>query len=234
MLGSFTLEDWAAASAIATGLSALIFATSTLIALRSLWAIVRTHELQSVNQFYEALKQSEADRRFVMQEIDLLDPQKELTREEELRVKNVINFLNKVGMLMDMKLLAQKFVLSLTHTMIIRLCFVLIPFAAAEEKKIGGRYGRRLTSLAHQARIYHDASPNHRITKIKLSKKGLRNGEVIYETRPLLGLRGQLQCGVWRFQRFFHWYHAPRDLIPETTSERLAIMVTEMLQRLSR
>ena len=99
---------------------------------------MRTHNLQAVTQFYDSLKESEADRRFIFQAIDLLDPAASMTEHEIVRVRNVVNFFNKIGMLMDMGLMPQKFVLGMTHTLIIRSCFILMPYAASEEAKLGG------------------------------------------------------------------------------------------------
>lgn len=226
-------EQWAAVSSIATAISALVLIVSMAIALRSLRTIGRTHELQAVNQFYELVRDSEVDRYFIFQEIDLLDPATELTTEQERRVRHVVNFLNKVGMLMDMKLLPQKFVLGLTHALIIRTCFLVIPYAAAKEATLGGRYGRRLTSLRHQAQMYHDASPNHRKTSIKIHKKGLHDGEVIYQTRPLLGSAGVCQRSMWRLQRWLHWYYAPGDLVPETMTQRAKDLLASMVRRIA-
>jgi hypothetical protein len=227
----FSTAEWAALAACATAVSTVALVVGLWIAIGNLRAIVRSHNLEAVTHFYGLLASVADDRRFLTQDIDILDPASTLSPEQDKRVRNVLNFHNKIGMLMDMKLLPQKFVLSLTHTMIIRDCYLLIPYAVAEEKRIGGRYGRRLLPLLRQAQMYHDASPNHRITRIKISKKGLRNGEVIYETRRLKGFAGVCQRTFWSLQRSLRRYYAPRDLIPESVAQRIIALWPATAQR---
>src|SRR5437868_3441722 len=96
---SFSAAEWSAVSAIAAAVTALVVVVSALIATKSLGVIRRTHELQAVERFFEFYRESETDRQFIFQDIDLLDPNLELTSQQLSRIRNVLNTLNRIGLL---------------------------------------------------------------------------------------------------------------------------------------
>ncbi|MFT3784910.1 MAG: hypothetical protein QM770_01930 [Tepidisphaeraceae bacterium] len=195
---------------VATGVAEIVGAICVMIGVvygsLSLRAMVRTNELSAAIRFLDEVASTVPDRNAIMQEIDLFDDLAKLRREDEAAVQRVLNFFNRVALLMDKKLLPPKFVMSIFHTAIIRCCYVLQPYIEFQESRIGGRYGRKLVQLMHRAQLYHDCDPRHRVTKVKLFKKGLRNGEVIYETKRHPGLTGAWQRVYWFYIRVLRRY----------------------------
>lgn len=198
--------QWDAWSAIFTGIgviAGLVFGVPTAwIGLRSLRVMSQTRELESVTRFLEYLDETTDNRRAIMHDIDLSGGCTTFTKEQEQILQSVVNLLNRIGFMMDARLLSPKLLFGMCHTMIIRCCYILEPYVKYHEEKIGGRYGRRLEKLARQAQFYHDAKPDHRVTKIKISP----SNKVVYETRVPVGFPGLMRRVSWLYARTFNKY----------------------------
>ena len=173
-----------------------------MIALHSLSVISKTHQLEALAHFLDRLTDTADDRKFIFEEIIFENDSYVLNKEDEQKLQNVVNFLNQVGLLLDNKLLSSKLVLSLSHTVIIRCCYIVIPYTKHREEMLGGRYGRRLEKLQSRAQRYHDANPKHRNTAIKLPKPEM----IIYKTDIQKGFRGLPQQLNWAVIRALSLY----------------------------
>lgn len=193
-LGSWTPDVW---TAVFTGISTLIVLVGTYIAVRSLVLISHTQQLEAVTRFFEYLGETSLDREFVCSSLPLRIDGTVLPREDIQRARNVVNFLNRVGLMLDNRLLSPTLVMSICHTVIIRCCHVLDDFVQTEERRIGGRYGRRLKLLEKRAQRYHDVRPQHRITQIKLYRP-TTGSIVIYQTKHRRHIWGIAQRIYWR------------------------------------
>ncbi len=132
-------EVW---TAIFTAIYTLVVMLGTGIAVQSLRAIRRIQQAEAVNIFFEDLAKTAEDRRFVYQELPHIPIEQELSLEQKQKVENVINYLNRMGFLIDNKMFPAHLVLSICHTMIIR-CYHIIELRVKhQESRIGGRYGR--------------------------------------------------------------------------------------------
>lgn len=203
-LSSLTPEVW---TAIFAGIGTSVIVIGTIIALMNLRVISKNQHLASVREFTKDLTETAEDQKFVLQEFNfsLKDPNP-LPSEIERKVQNVVDALNRIGLLMENGLLSSKLVFSICHTMIIRLWYKLEPYVQYHEVRIGGRYGRRLARLATRAKRYHDAKPQHRITKIKIDPGPEKEPFIIYETTIKQGLAGVEQKMIWSMKRFFSIY----------------------------
>ena len=189
---SFNADDW---TAFFTALGFFVVLIGTIIALRNLAIIRRTHELQAFESFIDELQSCAEDRKFLFQysfppNLAAIPPS------DIQRLENVVNFLNRIGLLLENHILPPRFVFGMTHTVIIRCCYKLSDFLKYQETRIGGRYGRRLLQLAARAKRYHDTRAVHRKTKIGIFE-GSRGSTVIYETVTKKGWRRLLQQAGW-------------------------------------
>lgn len=189
---SLKADDW---TALFTAFGFFVVLIGTIIALRNLAIIRRTHELQAFESFIDELQRSAEDRKFLFQysfppNLNAIPPI------DIQRLENVVNFLNRVGLLLENDILPPRFVFGMTHTVIIRCCYKLRDFLQYQENRIGGRYGRRLLQLAERAKRYHDIRPVHRKTKISIFE-GSRGSTVIYETAQNQDWRRIPQQAVW-------------------------------------
>lgn len=195
-------DEW---QAIFAGLSFLTVLVGTILAIRNLQVIRRTHELEAFNMFVKELEASKEDRRFVYfyHFPDHLD---DIPADDFRRIENTVNFINRIGLLVEQDILPPKFVFGMTHTVIIRLAFKLKKFLRLQEQRIGGRYGRRLLRIEKRAKLYHDVRPQHRRTIIKLYSGEEGESLVVYETEFKNGWAGVIQRICWFVRDLFNLY----------------------------
>jgi len=194
-------EEW---QAVFDALGFFVVLVGTVLALRNLQVIKQTHELEAFNMFVEDLQLSRSDREFVYK-YRFPNNIENIPTEDLQRIENVVNFLNRIGLLIEQGILPPKFVFGMTHTVIIRLVFKLRPFLVFQEQRIGGRYGRRLLRIEKRAKMYHDVRPQHRRTVIKLYE-GQGRSIVVYETEFKSGWAGVFQKINWLVRDLFNIY----------------------------
>lgn len=188
-------------TALFTALGFFVVLIGTIIALKNLVIIRRTHELQAFESFDKELQSSAKDRKFLFQ-YSFPPDIGTIPTEDVQRLENVVNLLNRVGLLIENHIIPPRFVFGMTHTVIIRCCYKLKEFLQYQENRIGGRYGRRLFNLDKRAKRYHDIRPIHRKTKIRLLE-GSCGSTTIYETARKQGCRGILQQTEWFIRDIF-------------------------------
>jgi len=197
----FSSQDWAT---FFVALQTLVFIIGAILALRNLKIISKTHKLGAIEKFINDLSKFEKDREFLYQKFNF-DVTKLLSNEEERRIKNVINSINRISMLIDNNLISAEIVFAMCHTMLIRSEYRLSPYIINKESQLGGRYGRRIIKLAKRAKQYHDSNSHHRISCIKLHN-GTTNIE-IYKTEFQAGfLTKRAQKLEWWMRNNFGWY----------------------------
>lgn len=196
---SLKADGW---TAIFTALGFFVILIGTIITLRNLAIIRRTHELQAFESFIDELQCCAEDRKFLFQysfpaNLTAIPPS------DIQRLENVVNFLNRIGLLLEKNILPPRFVFGMTHTVIIRCCYKLRDFLQYQETRIGGRYGRRLFQLDERAKRYHDIRAVHRKTIISIFE-GSRGSTVIYETAQKRGWRRSPQQALWYLKDFLN------------------------------
>jgi len=198
---SLSIDSW---TLVLTAISTGVVLLGVPIAIYNLRIITRTHHLQSLTKFMDDLSSTEKERLYLHREFDRNGDHSKLDRESENKIKQVINSLNRIGMLIENKVLSPESVLSISHTVIIRCFYMLEPYINYKESEIGGRYGRRIRRLDERAKRFHDIRPHQRITKIKVQNKD--GSYVIYETKIKSGCSGIMQRVVWRIKYILHIY----------------------------
>ncbi len=193
-------------STIFLGITTIIIFLGTIIAIRNLRVIRKTQSLESVLAFLNDSANVSEDRRFLLREFNFMLNKPKLSEENEKRVKNVINSFNRIGLLIENRLLPSKFVLSIHHSQIIRCWYKLEDYISYNENLIGGRYGRRIARLVTKAKRYHDSNKKHRVTQIKIYSIKGKEPFLIYETNIRTGLHGLFQKLVWMLRRVFKIY----------------------------
>ncbi len=196
-------EAW---TAIFTGANAVILGVGVPIALSTLRLIEKQLCFTSIARFMDELAETAGDREFLFQaafpkgeDFSNIDPSL------EQRARNVINLLNRVALLIEERLLPPRLILSLTHTMIIRCWFQLETYAAYQERKLGGRYARRVKSLDERAKRFHDARPHQRIHEVRLHRKD-GTSVLVYKTHRKHGVAGLAQRVGWGTRYILRWY----------------------------
>ena len=172
-LGSFILAT----------ITTIVVCTGIPLALLNLRKISHTHHLQALNSFYSDLASSEEERRYLFREFDRTKPIDKLVREDEKTIEIVINTLNRIGLLVEQKILAPELVFSICHTVIIRCWHQLEPYVTARELRDGARYARRVRRLDERAKKFHDSRPHQRVTEIRIN-----NGKtqvLVYKTAKI-------------------------------------------------
>lgn len=197
---SLSPEVW---TATFTGISTFVIVIGVIIALVNLRIIANTQHLEAIGEFLKDWADASDDRKFILQDFNF-SPENELPHETEKKAQNVINCLNRVGLLLDNRLLSSHLVFSICHTQIIRCWYKLEAYVKYHESRIGGRYGRRLEHLFIRAKKYHDISSQHRITKIKIDPGFNKDSFVIYETTIDKGWSGSIQKINWWLRKLFN------------------------------
>ena len=187
-------------------LKTLVIVIGTIIAVFNLRIIAKRQQLESVREFLKDLLDTSEDRKFVIRDFDFSLHSPPLSEELEKKVRNVINLLNRIGLLIESNLLPPKIVFGLSHTLIIRCWYKLHDYITFQESRIGGRYGRRIERMALRAKLYQDINPYHRATKIRIDLNHGREPTVIYETSINSGLKGLWQRIIWFLRRIFRVY----------------------------
>lgn len=85
--------------------------------------------------------------------------------------------------------------MSVYHSQIIRLVFVLRPFMDWEQARIGTRYGRRVIRVAESAKRYHCLNPLHRDNVIRLGRASGLTDPVAFDPRDSAELTSLLAKG---------------------------------------
>lgn len=195
-------EAW---TAIFTGISTLILGVGVPIAISTLRLITKQQYFSSISRFNDELAATECQRRFIYQEFQKKRDYSNIDPLFEQHARDVINFLNRVALLVDERLLPSRLVFSLTHTMIIRCWYQLEGYAAYQQEKLGGRYARRVKRLDERAKTFHDSRPHQRIHEIRLWDKD-GTSVVVYKTKRKRGIAGVIQRGAWWTRYIFAWY----------------------------
>lgn len=159
-------------------LKTLVVIIGPIIALVNFRVISNSHKLGAIIKFNEDLIQYEDDRRFLYQEFSINST---LEEKDEKKIRNVINSLNRISMMIDNKLISSNIVFALCHTMIIRCNFKLQDYIKYQQSLLGGRYGKRIIKMAQNAKRYHDCIPEHRRTIIYLYDN--KNRVYVYKTK---------------------------------------------------
>lgn len=194
-------ETW---TLLLTAISTGVVLLGVPIAIYNLRIITRTHHLQSLTKFMDDLSSTEKERLFLHRDFDRNGAHSSLDYDTEDKIKKVINSLNRIGMLIENKVLSPESVLSISHTVIIRCFYMLEPYIDYKEGQIGGRYGRRIKRLDERAKQFHDIRPHQRINKIKVQNSA--GSYVIYETKVKSGVMGILLRVIWRIKYILHIY----------------------------
>lgn len=199
---SVSPEVW---TAIFTGISAFVIVCGSGLAYINLRVVVKTHRLESVQEFLKDYEEASEGRRFVIYDFDFSADQ-ELSPEIERRVQNVINSFNRIGLLLEDGLLSPQLVFGICHTQLIRCWYRLEPYIRYHEGRIGGRYGRRIERLSVRAKKFHDARPQHRVTVIKIDPGVGKEPFIIYQTHIHKGVAAVKQRALWWIQRLLDLY----------------------------
>jgi len=203
-LSSLTPEEL---TAIFTGISTLIIIIGAIVAIINLRVIAKTQILDSVREFLEELKDTAEDRGFLFNKFNFSSQKpEEIPPETEKRIQNVVNSLNRIGFLLENRLLSSRLVFSICHPMIIKCCHKLKEYVRYRESRVGGRYGRRLDRLDIRAKTFHDANPQHRTSAIKFYPGPGKEPIIIYQTTIKKGLDGLKQKINWNIRRLFSVY----------------------------
>lgn len=190
---------------ILSAINTLIILIGVPIAIINLVAITRTHHLQAVSQFMQDLAATADDRRFIYREFCFAESTKPISAEAKTRADNVINFLNRVGLLIENRLLSPEMVLSICHTVIIRCWYKIGDYVRYQESLLGGRYGRRLERLVERAKAFHDIRPHQRWHPVLLDD-GSGRPMIIYQTEVENGCGVIKQRFVWFIKRILRIY----------------------------
>ncbi len=142
-------------------------------------------------------KHTEGERR----RCELRDEQKtavSMLSEEQIKcAKKCIDALNDVTALIESRFISYDDVLSMYHTLILRLVYVIEPVRKQIESdnlnSIGGNYGNRLLRLRHQAFHYNRMHPKHRDVSIRIV---MYNDGIEYSRAIIPALTGNV---IFRF-----------------------------------
>ena len=203
MIFGIDTETW---TLIFTGISTLVLIISVPIAIMNLISIVKAFKLEAITKFLKEFSDTEEDRKFLFREFSFDEKkQHSLPDDEEKKINNVINSLNRIGLLIDSGVIKHEVVFSLCHTVIIRCWYKLEPYITFREKLLGARYGRRIRKLTERAKRFHDIRPFQRNKPIKIFDA---NGDdtIIYRTEYKKGIPGILQKLIWCIRYIFHIY----------------------------
>ena len=198
--------DWIRSLIKGFNINTLAIIVSTIIAVINLRALIKTQYLESVQELFKYLADTAEDREFVIKEFSFSPEEPKLQPDIKRKVENVINSLNRIGLLLESKLLPPKYVFGICHGQIIRCWYKLKDYAQYKESRIGERYGRRLARLATRAKMYHDINPQHRVTKIKIDPGPGQEPFIVYETTIKKGFGGIKQKICWNIRRLFRLY----------------------------
>lgn len=187
-------------------INALVIFIGSIIAVNNLRVIAKMQRLESIREFFKDLADTVEDRKFVIQKFNSSSKKLKLTPGTERKIQNVVNFLNRVGLLLEKGLLSPQLVFGIFYTGIIRCCYKLESYRKYHESRIGGRYGRRIGRLAKRAERYHDSNPQYRVTKIKIDPGSGKEPFIVYQTTIEKGLDGIKQKISWIIRRFFRIY----------------------------
>ena len=113
--------------------------------------------------------------------------------------------MNRIGLLIDSKVLNPELVFSICHTVIIRCWFKLEPYITFHEEMLGARYGRRIKKLAKRAQRFHDVRPFQRKKAIKLYDASGRQF-IVYQTKQPRGIIGIITRIKWFLIYHLHLY----------------------------
>jgi hypothetical protein len=199
-----TYNIWSTVVSITTG---VIVLAGAVIAIRNLSIIAKANRLSAYEAFTKRWEAVHAARLFVLESFDF-DPDSPPTLDSEigLKLRDVINGFNEIGLLIDRGILPVQYVLSLCYSDFIRCHYRLQPYLEYREGELGVRYGRRLAKMAQRARNYHDARSHNRSRPVKVRARGSSKYITIYETYIKTGLPGISQRPLWLARRVFKIY----------------------------
>ncbi len=195
------LEIW---KLVLTLVSTSVVVVGVPIALLNLRKISKTHHLQALTKFHEDLASCEAERYFLFAEYDRSSLLEEIDRDTEIKLEAVINMLNRIGLLVEQKILSAELVFSICHTVIIRSWFQLELYANSRELRDGSRYGRRIKRLDKRAKRFHDIRPHQRKTEIYLVNPSGRT--LIYSTTCPKSILGWPKRFYWKIRYLLKIY----------------------------
>ena len=112
-------------SLILTAISTLIVFFGVPVALANLRIISRAYRLESLSKFLDELSASEQDRIFLFNEFERKDDYSDLDEASEEKIKNVVNTLNRIAMLIENGVVSPSSVFGICHTLIIRCSYKL-------------------------------------------------------------------------------------------------------------
>ena len=176
-MNSLTTEQW---NVLISFSSLVVVVIGIVIALKNLKIIAKSQKLEVLDSFINELKGNEGSRKFLFQSFKFESIDK-LDETSTAEIEKVINSLNRICLLLDNKLIDANVIFGLCHTMIIRCEYQLRPYIQEKEKKIGGKYGRRINKLTVRAKKFHDSYKYHRTNPIKIDIHGSKSKE-IYKT----------------------------------------------------
>ena len=139
--------------------------------------------LEGIKFFLELKDKYNSDIRFLYSYNYPLSVEK-ISKEDFLRLENVINYLNTVAILSENNILPKKYLLMITHTQFIRLTYKLKPFIKQKEKMLGSRYGRKILEFYKLSIRYHILNPKHRRTDIFIYDDKYKKKK-IYDNRKI-------------------------------------------------
>ncbi len=199
-----TYNTWSTVVSIATG---VIILAGAVIAVRNLGIIAKANRLNAYEAFTKRWGAVHAARLFVLEAFDF-DPNSPPSLDSEigLKLRDVINNFNEIGLLIDRRILPAQYVLSLSYSDFIRCHYRLQQYLEYREAELGVRYGRRLAKMAQRARNYHDAWPHNRSRPVRMRARGSSKYITIYETYIKSGLPGIIQRSSWLVRRIFKIY----------------------------
>ncbi len=194
-------QDW---STIFTGIQTFVIIISIYFALKSLKIMAKTHKLEAIDKFTNEIESFKEDRQFLYTKFNF-DSKKTYKDFELIKVKNVINSINRISMLIDNKIIAEETVFALCHTMIIRCEYKLKPYLEYQESKLGARYGRRIIRLSDKAKRYHTCHKHHRINSIKIFDN-VKEDEIFRTSYYDNFILKYYQKFSWLLRRKFNYY----------------------------
>lgn len=212
ILHSLAPDEWTALNVILSG----VVAVGIVYGYYSLQEMARNQRLSSAKILYEELEKTEKDRREIIKKIstfsNVIDETFDcktmdvslFSEEETLKIRNIINSFNRIGLLIETDTISQTLVLGICYPAIIQSWAICEAYANHYEKKIGVPYARRVERLAFMAQNYFDSNPKNKEKSINLVLE--KTTMKIYQTNHKGGLGSFLQRIQWSMMRVMKNY----------------------------
>lgn len=196
-------EEWNALNVILSG----IVAVGIIYGYYSLKEMARNQRLSAAKLLYDELEKTENERREIIKKIssfpDFKNKEFDLKNldlflfsdDEKIKIRNIINSFNRIGLLIETDTMSQILVLSICYPAIIQSWAIAEAYANNYERKIGVPYARRVQRLANMAKNYFDSNPKNRENSVNLVSEDYT--KELYRTKKETGIYAFFQNAKW-------------------------------------